>query len=71
MNFIEFFGMYILCTFIIVVLYFIFVRLFIKKKCNIVSKVAEKAIDDYFNAYDFPQDWEKLQEVDNADHTNG
>ena len=52
MSFLTFFLYYLVCTTIIFVIGFIITKLIIRKKCDSVSKIAEKEILNYFNSYD-------------------
>lgn len=52
MNFWLFCLYYFICSLILGLVLLLIYHLFIKKKCFDVSKLAEKTIEDYFNAYD-------------------
>ncbi len=56
---------YLICTIVLVLITLFIVRFIFKKKCNIISRVAEKTINDYFNAYDT----ENLTDIFNFDET--
>ena len=59
MSFCLFLLYYLICSLILgLVLLFVY-RFIVKRKCHIIERTAEKAIDDYFNSYDsfFPKQW--------------
>lgn len=52
MNLGLFIFYYLICTIILVLITLFIIRFIFKKKCNIISRIAQKTINDYFNAYD-------------------
>lgn len=57
MSFLLFLLYYFICSFIFLVVGLVVYRFFIRKKCLDFSRIAEKQIDDYFKAYDIPDDF--------------
>lgn len=56
---------YLICTIVLVLITLFIIRFIFKKKCNIISRVAEKTINDYFKAYDT----DNLTDIFNLDET--
>ena len=67
MNFLLFMLYYFICSIILGLVLLCIYRFYVKRKCEIVSRTAEKAIDDYFKAYDsdFPVDFDTLRNYKN------
>lgn len=59
---------YLICTIILIIITLFVLKFVFKKKFNLVSRVAERTIEDYFNAYDLLGDEkDTLDLTDNFD----
>lgn len=71
MDFLLFILYYLICTLIFGVVGLFIYRFYIRKKCFDISRIAEKQIDDYFSAYDFPEEFTHLSDENyNKDENN-